>query len=168
MKERLRRFMKAENLNSTSLAQNLNIQASGISHILSGRNKPSYDFVTKLLTNFPNLNPDWLLLGKGPMHRDEIRTKTPKNASESTALFSEESQSMPELSSLLFPTDDSDSSVTNTSLSENSETIAEIVSNTPAQFSASQNMAIRCSNIERVMIFYTDGSFDTYAPSQKK
>lgn len=168
MKERLRRFMKAENLNSTSLAQNLNIQASGISHILSGRNKPSYDFVTKLLTNFPNLNPDWLLLGKGPMHRDEIRTKTPKNASESTALFSEESQSMPKFSSLPFPTDDSDSSVTNTSLSENSETIAEIVSNTPAQFSASQNMAVRRSNIERVMIFYTDGSFDTYAPSQKK
>ena len=87
MKERLRRFMKAENLNSTSLAQNLNIQASGISHILSGRNKPSYDFVTKLLTNFPNLNPDWLLLGKGPMHRDEIRVKTPKNAAESGGLF---------------------------------------------------------------------------------
>lgn len=75
MKERLRRFMSAEAMNSTQLANELEIQSSGISHILSGRNKPSYDFVTKLLNKFPNLNPDWLLLGKGPMHRDEIRRK---------------------------------------------------------------------------------------------
>ena len=168
MKERLRRFMKAENLNSTSLAQNLNIQASGISHILSGRNKPSYDFVTKLLTNFPNLNPDWLLLGKGPMHRDEIRVKAPKIATESVGLFGEESQTAAELSSLPLSAESSDSSATIQSSSESSETIADFVSDMPAQFSAPQNPTIRRSNIERVMIFYTDGSFDTYAPTQKK
>ena len=168
MKERLRRFMKAENLNSTSLAQNLNIQASGISHILSGRNKPSYDFVTKLLTNFPNLNPDWLLLGKGPMHRDEIRVKTPKITADSVGLFGEESQPAAELSSLPFAADDSDSSAAVQSSPENSETIADFISDMPVQFSAPQNPTIRRSNIERVMIFYTDGSFDAYAPSQKK
>ena len=168
MKERLRRFMKAENLNSTSLAQNLNIQASGISHILSGRNKPSYDFVTKLLTNFPNLNPDWLLLGKGPMHRDEIRVKTPKNTAESGGLFGEESQPAAELSSLPFSADDSSSSAAVQSSPENSETIADFISEMPVQFSAPQNPTIRRSNIERVMIFYTDGSFDTYAPALKK
>ena len=168
MKERLRRFMKAENLNSTSLAQNLNIQASGISHILSGRNKPSYDFVTKLLTNFPNLNPDWLLLGKGPMHRDEIRVKTPKNTVESGELFGEESQPTAELSSLPFSAESSDSSVAVQASPKNSETMADFISDMPVQFSAPQNPTIRHSNIERVMIFYTDGSFDTYAPAQKK
>lgn len=168
MKERLRRFMKAENLNSTSLAQNLNIQASGISHILSGRNKPSYDFVTKLLTNFPNLNPDWMLLGKGPMHRDEIRTKAAKPTADSVGLLGEESQPTTELLSLPFLANDSDSSVSIPSLPENSEMAADISSDVHAQFSAPINSTIRRGNIERVMIFYTDGSFDTYTPSQKK
>lgn len=75
MQERLKKLMRAEGLNSTRLAELLGIQASGISHIMSGRNKPSYDFLIKLLHRFPNLNPDWLLLDKGPMYREQIKTK---------------------------------------------------------------------------------------------
>lgn len=77
MQERLKKLMRAEGLNSTRLAELLGIQASGISHIMSGRNKPSYDFLIKLLHRFPNLNPDWLLLDKGPMYREQIKGKTP-------------------------------------------------------------------------------------------
>lgn len=73
MQERLKKLMKDEGLNSTRLADLLGIQASGISHIMSGRNKPSYDFLIKLLRRFPQINPDWLLLNKGPMYRDEIK-----------------------------------------------------------------------------------------------
>lgn len=69
--------MKHEGINSTRLAEMLGIQASGISHIMNGRNKPSYDFLLKLLQRFPQLNPDWLILDKGPMYRDEVK----KNAS---------------------------------------------------------------------------------------
>jgi hypothetical protein len=43
---------------------------------MSGRNKPSYDFLLKLLQRFPQINPDWLLLDRGPMYRDEIKNKT--------------------------------------------------------------------------------------------
>ncbi len=57
MEEKLRRLMKHEGLNSTRLAEILGIQASGISHIMSGRNKPSFDFLLKLLQKFPQLNP---------------------------------------------------------------------------------------------------------------
>ena len=39
-----------------------------MSHILSGRNKPSLDFVLKVLAGFPDLNPQWLLQGKGKMY----------------------------------------------------------------------------------------------------
>lgn len=79
MEEKLRRLMKHEGINSSRLAEILEIQASGISHIMSGRNKPSFDFVTKLLARFPQINPDWLLLDKGPMYRDEIKAAA-KNA----------------------------------------------------------------------------------------
>ncbi len=75
MKNRLRKLMKAEGLNSTRLAEILEIQASGISHIMSGRNKPSYDFIVKILSRFPSVNPEWLLLEKGPMYREQAKTK---------------------------------------------------------------------------------------------
>jgi hypothetical protein len=75
MEEKLRKLMKHEGINSTKLAEMLGIQASGISHIMSGRNKPSYDFIVKLLNRFPQINPDWLLIDKGPMYRGEIKSK---------------------------------------------------------------------------------------------
>jgi plasmid maintenance system antidote protein VapI len=76
MQGKLRQLMKSEGINSTRLAEILGIQASGISHIMSGRNKPSFDFLLKLLGRFPQINPDWLLLDKGPMYRDEIKQKS--------------------------------------------------------------------------------------------
>jgi DNA-binding XRE family transcriptional regulator len=76
MDNKLRQLMKHEGINSTRLAEILGIQASGISHIMSGRNKPSFDFLLKLLQRFPQINPDWLLLDKGPMYRNEIKGKT--------------------------------------------------------------------------------------------
>jgi hypothetical protein len=75
MEGKLRQLMKHEGVNSTRLAEILGIQASGISHIMSGRNKPSFDFLLKLLQRFPQINPDWLLLDKGPMYRDEIKNR---------------------------------------------------------------------------------------------
>jgi plasmid maintenance system antidote protein VapI len=81
MEEKLRKLMKHEGINSTKLAEMLGIQASGISHIMSGRNKPSYDFIVKLLSRFPQINPDWLLIDKGPMYRDEIKSKAQATSS---------------------------------------------------------------------------------------
>lgn len=72
MEERLIQLLKAEGINSTRFAERIGVQRSSISHILSGRNKPSFDFIIKILENFPSLNPDWLLRGKGLMYRNEI------------------------------------------------------------------------------------------------
>jgi len=80
MEAKLRQLMKHEGINSTRLADILGIQASGISHIMSGRNKPSFDFLLKLLQRFPQINPDWLLLDKGPMYRDEVKGKAAQSA----------------------------------------------------------------------------------------
>jgi transcriptional regulator with XRE-family HTH domain len=76
MESKLRQLMKHEGINSTRLAEIMGIQASGVSHIMSGRNKPSFDFLLKLLQRFPQINPDWLLLDKGPMYRGEIKNKS--------------------------------------------------------------------------------------------
>lgn len=70
MKERLLEFLKAENKSSAQLAEEIGVQASGISHILSGRNNPSLDFVLKMLEKYQFLSTDWLLFGKGSMYKD--------------------------------------------------------------------------------------------------
>lgn len=70
MKERLLEFLKNENKSSAQLADEIGVQASGISHILSGRNNPSLDFVLKMLEKYQFLSTDWLLFGKGSMYKD--------------------------------------------------------------------------------------------------
>ena len=70
MKERLFEFLKAENKSSAHLAEEIGVQPSGISHILSGRNNPSLDFVLKMLEKYQFLSTEWLLFGKGTMYKD--------------------------------------------------------------------------------------------------
>lgn len=68
MKERLLEFLKHENKSSAQLAEEIGVQASGISHILSGRNNPSLDFVLKMLEKYQFLSTEWLLFGIGSMY----------------------------------------------------------------------------------------------------
>jgi transcriptional regulator with XRE-family HTH domain len=70
MKERIIEFLKAENKSSAQFAQEIGVQPSSISHIISGRNNPSLDFVMKMLSKYPSLSADWLLFGKGQMLRE--------------------------------------------------------------------------------------------------
>ena len=69
MREKLQILMNSENLTGSKLAEYLGIQPSSISHILGGRNKPSLDFVQKILQRYPRINPDWLLLDSEEMYR---------------------------------------------------------------------------------------------------
>ncbi|HMM10897.1 MAG TPA: helix-turn-helix transcriptional regulator [Bacteroidales bacterium] len=66
VKDRIMHLMKTKNINAAQLAEVMNVQRSGISHILSGRNKPGTDFIIKLKESFPEFSLDWLLMGKGP------------------------------------------------------------------------------------------------------
>ncbi len=71
MKERLNKILEEYNLNSSRLAEKMGIQRSGISHIMAGRNKPSYDFIVSLLTLFPEIDANWLLTGEGAMFKED-------------------------------------------------------------------------------------------------
>ncbi|MFI3319091.1 MAG: helix-turn-helix transcriptional regulator [Rikenellaceae bacterium] len=71
MKEKIRYLMKSEGLTSSRFAEILEIRPSGVSHLLAGRNKPGFELLQKILTRFPKINPDWLLLDKGEIYRDD-------------------------------------------------------------------------------------------------
>lgn len=67
MKDRIAHIIRAKNLTAAEFALRLGIQPSNISHLLSGRNNPSLDFVKKLKETFPEYNLDWIILGRGPI-----------------------------------------------------------------------------------------------------
>lgn len=69
MNKRLELFMRSENLTAVKLAEILQVQPSSISHLLSGRNKPNFDFVSRIMLMFPKLNPDWFVNNIGEMYR---------------------------------------------------------------------------------------------------
>ena len=65
MKAKFEFLLKNKGLNATSLARMLEIQPSGLSHILSGRNKPSFDLVVKILKAFPDVKVTTIARGIG-------------------------------------------------------------------------------------------------------
>lgn len=66
-KDRLLHILRAKNLTATQFAEMLQIQPSNISHLLAGRNKPSFDFIIKLKSLYPEYNLDWIIMGKKPI-----------------------------------------------------------------------------------------------------
>ena len=63
--KRLQQIIDFYSLSASSFADKIGVQRSSISHILSGRNRPSLDFVMKTLASFPEVDLYWLLNGKG-------------------------------------------------------------------------------------------------------
>lgn len=114
--DRLQKVMDYHEESASSFAENIGVQRSSISHILSGRNKPSLDFVMKVLKSYPTVELYWLLNGKG---------------------------SFPKIT-------DSDSIPTNF--------------NSPIPQSARPNDVLSSSDIDKIVIFYKDGTFKSYDP----
>ena len=79
---RIKKVMDFHQLTASLFADKIGVQRSSISHILSGRNKPSIDFLTKLLKVYPNFNINWLISGQGYMSmqksKEDIISKSVK------------------------------------------------------------------------------------------
>lgn len=84
--DRIKYLMKLNNLSASAFADKIDVQRSSISHLLSGRNKPSLEFINKVLLAFPKISADWLLSGKTevstsnfdePLIQSEKKTPTP-------------------------------------------------------------------------------------------
>ena len=74
--KRLNKVMDYYQLSAAAFADRINVQRSSISHLLSGRNKPSLDFVLKVLDEFKDVELYWLLNGKGNFPKKEIDITT--------------------------------------------------------------------------------------------
>ena len=146
MHEKLPILMKSEGLTSSRLAELLGIQPSGISHLISGRNKPSFDLLQKILRRFPNINPDWLLLDSEEMYRKE------NNAATNMDLLDASKSEMPAFSA-------NQAEETNSTTERNNETksgtdVATILS---AQTDGGSQRKVK-----RVILLYNDHSFESY------
>lgn len=113
MNRRLLQFLQAQNITQTQLADTLSVARGSVSNILSGRNKPGYDFLESLLLHYPSLNLEWLMTGRGSMIRDLRPGEDPSQMT----LFSPES---------------------------------------PREV----------RQIDRIMVFYTDNTFQTFHPNE--
>ena len=88
MEEKLRILMQSENLTASRLAEILEVKPAAISHILSGRNKPSFELLCKIVNRFPQINPYWLLGDAEEMHNANVPFSTSeKSDASSTTLF---------------------------------------------------------------------------------
>ena len=132
--KRLQKVIDYYGESGSSFAEKIGVQRSSISHILSGRNKPSLEFVLKVLSSFPEVELYWLLNGKGnfPAEKNstEIKSEIPTRP-ESQNLFSEVEEKTQET---------------------NSTSISQIQKNSKKE-------------IDRIVIFYKDGSFQNFENS---
>lgn len=70
--ERVLVLIKDYGLTASEFADKIDVQRSSMSHLVSGRNKPSLDFIQKILNNFSDINPTWLIMGTGPMKQLDL------------------------------------------------------------------------------------------------
>ncbi len=79
LKDRLLLIISRNNLNASTFAERLKIQRSNLSHILSGRNKPSIDFIEKFINHFPEEDVLWLISGKSNQKNNNISNNSQTN-----------------------------------------------------------------------------------------
>lgn len=85
---RLEKILEYYELSASAFADAIGVQRSSLSHLLSGRNKPSLDFVLKVIAVYNEVDLYWLLLGKGNFPKEDTITSTEeKNISRENNLF---------------------------------------------------------------------------------
>ncbi len=162
MKDRISKILREEGMTATKFANEIGVQASSISHIVSGRNKPSTDFLVKLLDRFRGINAEWLLTGKGSMYKESASGNildSNENVPKSTDLFNSEAN-IEEIQ----PINDKDV-VEKNDFDENNELQEE---NIPDSHKQSEGIMSKSSSsgkvIEKVVVFFTDKTFESYDP----
>lgn len=96
MTDRILSIIKYFHLSPSDFAEEIGVQRSSISHLISGRNRPSLEFVQKILTRYPDINTEWLLSGKGEMLRNGINPISNELHLEDTIVKNKEEVTEPE------------------------------------------------------------------------
>ncbi|MFW5766925.1 MAG: helix-turn-helix domain-containing protein [Bacteroidota bacterium] len=156
MKDRILQIIKEEGLTNTRFAQEIGVQPSSISHIVSGRNKASIELITKILHRFPGINTDWLMLGKGEMYKTNQpeRSVQTQNKQATTDLFSQPSAPEAKPDS---PLDQSNEPGINPDPGDS------VKSEDPPPYERRKPSAEQ-KRIEKIVVFYSDKTFSEYNP----
>ena len=133
MNRRFQTILDLENLSPAQLADRLGVQRSGISHILSGRNKPSFELLQRVVQSFPEISAEWLITGNGKPLKEQNQTAASGAASSaaSGAASSATSGAANSRSSGTTPSTTPSISPSTTSGSNNSSTSGTISGATP-------------------------------------
>jgi transcriptional regulator with XRE-family HTH domain len=85
--KRVQQIIEHYQLSPSDFADKIGIQRSGVSHLTSGRNKPSVDFIEKLIHSFPEININWFVAGIGEMitKNENLKLEPPKEETSSSS-----------------------------------------------------------------------------------
>ena len=148
MNNRIRKILEHYELTASKLAEILNTQPSSISHILSGRNKPSVDLLEKIAIKFNEINLSWLITGNGEMiKRERLNSLTDDLTTPTPSLSNEQARNSG--SRDLFSEQNTKSLINETDISVNQTLVNNKNDN---------------KSIDQIVIFYKDGSFKSYKP----
>ncbi len=145
--KRLEIILDYYNLSASAFADKINVQRSSLSHLLSGRNKPSLDFIIKVIEVFPEVDLYWILNGKGNFPKSENVVPTVLETEKKTPSQPIEENTNSELD--LFST--VEKRITST-LSESN----------PVESIKTENNSDE--EIERIVVFFKNGTFKNYKP----
>jgi len=173
MKDRIAKILREERMTAAKFAEEIGVQASGISHILSGRNNPSTDFLVKILERFRGINSEWLILGKGNMYKSGL------NLTANEAVLTPNDKISNDLFSTAAHTQISKEStiteIENEIEPESENELGDIHDKSNINISTGKSPIIskeyeKPSNerrVEKIVIFFNDNSFEAYNPHQK-
>ena len=178
MNSRIQLILKTKNISASKFADEIGVQRSSISHILSGRNNPSLDFIQKILKRFPDINSDWILTGKGSMylepdlfniieeHKTDKGTQTALINDSQEDIFTEESPQISDIAET--PVQKEEKPKQHIPVQKVRENVQKEVHPTlPETDDKKVIERIRkpgSRNIERIVIFYSDKTCNEYYP----
>jgi len=161
MKDRIKLIMDNEHLTPSAFADQLQLGRAVISHILNGRNNPSLDVVSRILSKLNYINSDWLLTGNGNMYKDGYG----ENNHTVTSPIYTVNQNQPDLFSqnnISTPSNTNEIEYRKENIVKQPESIPE---NTINQTIVYQKAPER--KIAKIIIYYTDNTFETFNADNK-
>ena len=178
MLDRIQKILQVKKLTPSAFADKIGVPRSTISHVLSGRNNPSLEFVQKILDSFPDIRTQWLVRGDGNMLMHS-NTLFPEEDDATFSSLKKETVAYPE------PLKETPESVEPPESPEISgqEPVPEQISNSGELKESGGKSEVVAKHDEkpdknllsadkkakktaRVLVFYTDGTFSEYLPSE--
>lgn len=154
MIDRIQLILKSKNLSSSQFADEIQVQRSSVSHILTGRNKPSLDFVSKILSSYPELNSDWLLFGKGQMIKKQESIQKNSKIEEKPKKI-DKSPILQKNEEIIFDGE----------IPENIKTGKNVGKSKNSDFSAYSSQTNKSlSKIKKIIVFYENNTFHEFTP----